>query len=212
MSMKARGVSNTQKYIDNVIDRLFLRYIPRSITPNQVTLIRFLLIPVVSLLLIIGKFDLALLVFIFAASTDFIDGAMARTRNQITDTGKVIDPIADKLLIMSVLLFTDSNYFIVKVLIVFISIEIIAVILGVLLSHAVGKPIGANVFGKIKLILQSFGVGFFMLGLFMNDILLIRISGYVLALALVFAVLSGLETGRRKLLQIKNDKVLYPKT
>ena len=148
-----------QKKIDSIIDKVFLRFIPISVKPNQVTIVRFILVPIIYWLLISDYFDVALIVFIIAASTDFIDGAMARTRNQITDIGKVIDPIADKLLIMSVLLYIGLDYLIVKIFIAFIAFELIAIILGAFFSFAIGRPIGANFFGKIKMILQSFSVG-----------------------------------------------------
>lgn len=214
MKNQVKPISKTQIIIDGFIDKIFLRFIPIAITPNQVTVIRFALIPVIVWLLVDGRYLAAIIIFVIAASTDFIDGAMARTRNQITDVGKVIDPIADKLLIASVLLFSGAGYkyLIVKILLIFISFEIFAVIMGVLFSFAVGKPVGANIFGKIKLILQSFGVGFFVLGILVNNILLIQVAEITLFIALGFAVLAGIEVGRRKIMQIKHKKILYPKT
>lgn len=188
-----------QGRIDGLINKLFLWAIPHSVKPNHVTILRFILVPVIYLLLQANMFDIALLVFILAASTDFIDGAMARTRGQITNVGKVIDPIADKLLIMSVLLYIGWDYLIVKVFIVFISFELIAILLGVFFSFAVGRPIGANFFGKIKMILQSFSVGMFILGILIDSRLLIGISEYILVIALVFAIASGLEHLRLKM-------------
>jgi CDP-diacylglycerol--glycerol-3-phosphate 3-phosphatidyltransferase len=145
----------------------------------------------------------ALIVFIIAACTDFIDGAMARTRNQITDTGKVIDPIADKLLILSVLVFFAGDYLVVKIFIVFIILELLAVMLGVLFSYTIGRPMGANVFGKIKMVLQSFGVGFFILGLLIDKIWMVEFAEDVLYAALVFAVLAGLSQFRNKLIRLE---------
>lgn len=214
MKNQVKQISKTQMSIDRVIDKVFLRFIPSTVSPNQVTLIRFILIPAIVWLLVDGRYLAAIIMFAIAASTDFIDGAMARTRNQITDIGKVIDPIADKLLIASVLLFSGAGYkyLIVKILLIFISFEIFAVIMGVLFSFAVGKPIGANVFGKIKLILQSFGVGFFMIGILINNVLLVQVAEIILFIALAFAIIAGIESGRRKIIQLKANKVLYPKT
>lgn len=187
-----------QKVIDGLINKIFLRFIPHSVKPNHVTVIRFGLIPIVYLLLKSGNLCLALIVFAIAASTDFIDGAMARTRNQITDVGKVIDPVADKLLIMTVLLYIGFGYLVVKVLFVFIIMELIAVISGAFFSYTIGKPIGANVFGKIKMILQSFSVGAFVLGIAINNNILIKISENVLIIALFLAVIAGFEILRMK--------------
>ena len=161
-----------------------------------------MLIPFVYFLIMSESYYLALIVFVVAACTDFIDGAMARTRNQITDTGKVIDPIADKLLILSVLVFFAGSYLVVKIFIVFIIFELIAVMLGVVFSYTVGRPMGANVFGKLKMILQSFGVGFFILGLLIENTQLISFAEDVLYTALVFAILAGMAQFRNKLIRL----------
>jgi CDP-diacylglycerol--glycerol-3-phosphate 3-phosphatidyltransferase len=196
--MSAKIRFNVQKTIDSFIDKIFLRFIPRSVRPNQVTVIRFILTPIVYALLIQHSYYWALLIFVIAASTDFIDGAMARTRNQITDLGKVIDPIADKLLIMSVLLFIGFQYLIIKIFVVYIIFEMFAVLIGYFFAFFIGKPIGANVFGKIKLNLQCLSVGLFIIGVIVSNNVLIKISKYVLFLALFFAVVAAIETGRRK--------------
>jgi CDP-diacylglycerol--glycerol-3-phosphate 3-phosphatidyltransferase len=188
-----------QKTVDGLIDKVFLRFIPYSVKPNHVTVVRFILVPIIYLLLRSGMFDVGLVVFIIAACTDFIDGAMARTRNQITNVGKIIDPIADKLLIMSVLLYIGLDYLIVKIFVIFIIGELIAVLMGAFLSFSVGRPIGANIFGKIKMILQSFSVGLFILGILVKNNLLIIVSEYILFIALIFAVASGLEHIRLKI-------------
>lgn len=86
--------------------------------PNKITLARIFLIPVVIVLLLIpfdiGQFEIsgtvmvvrelfAALVFIIAASTDSLDGYIARKRRLVTNLGKLLDPLADKLLIMAAL-------------------------------------------------------------------------------------------------------------
>src|SRR5512136_671782 len=68
--------------------------------PNQLTLIRVLIVPVLVVVLLTKLSDwLALAIFLAAALTDLIDGYLARSRKQITVLGKLMDPIADKLLI-----------------------------------------------------------------------------------------------------------------
>lgn len=194
---------DVQKFMDGLIAKIFLRYIPHSVKPNHVTIIRFVLVPIVYWLLTIENFEMALIVFVIAASTDFIDGTMARTRNQITDLGKVIDPVADKLLILSILLYIGFDYLIIKVFIVFIVLELIAVIFGGFFSFALGKPIGANIYGKIKMVLQSFSVGFFILGVLIESENMVSFSEVILFGALVFALLAALENLRMKVLQVK---------
>ena len=197
--MKIINNLNIQKTIDGLINKYFLWFIPYSVKPNHVTVIRFILIPIIYLFLILDKLDVALVIFIIAASTDFIDGAMARTRNQITDLGKVIDPIADKLLIMSVLLYVGFNYLIVQIFVVFIILELIAILVGALFHSVIGRPIGANIYGKIKMILQSFSVGLFILGIFINNNFMVNISKEILFLALIFAVMSGVAQIRARI-------------
>ena len=70
-------------------------------TANKLTLLRVVLIPVFIVLLYFGKTIPALVVFIVASLTDFVDGYVARHYHQITDFGKFMDPLADKLLVMS---------------------------------------------------------------------------------------------------------------
>jgi CDP-diacylglycerol--glycerol-3-phosphate 3-phosphatidyltransferase len=200
MGMSVKDNSIVQKTIDGFIDKIFLRFIPHSVRPNQVTAVRFILIPVICLLFAIGRLDTALVVFVIAASTDFIDGAMARTRNQITDVGKVIDPIADKLLILSVLWFIGFRYLIVKIFVIVIVLELSAILLSVFFSFALGRPIGANVFGKIKMVLQSFSIGLFILGILVKSVSLIHASEIILFIALVFAIVSYMEQAKLKLL------------
>ena len=198
---------NVQHAIDKQIDKYILRFIPYSVRPNHVTVIRFILIPIVYWLLMKGIFGWALFTFFIAASTDFIDGAMARTRDQITDVGKIIDPIADKLLIMTVLLYIGFGYFIIKVFVIVIILELIANFISVIFSSMVGRPIGANLYGKIKMILQSFSIGFFMLGILIGYYLLIEISQDLLFIALLFAFFSAMENLRVRIWRRKKGSI-----
>ena len=70
-------------------------------TANKLTMIRVVLIPVFIVLLYLGYTIPALAVFIVASVTDFVDGYVARKYHLITDFGKFMDPLADKLLVMS---------------------------------------------------------------------------------------------------------------
>ncbi len=69
--------------------------------PNKITMFRIFLIPVFIMALLLpfpGHKWIGLIVFIVASATDFVDGHLARSRNLITDFGKFMDPLADKLL------------------------------------------------------------------------------------------------------------------
>ena len=70
----------------------------------MLTMIRMAMIPVYVILYVAGQRVTALVVFIFAGSTDFLDGYLARKYNQITAFGKLMDPIADKGMVITVML------------------------------------------------------------------------------------------------------------
>ncbi len=80
-------------------------------TANKLTMLRIFMIPVFMILLYI-EFPyhnlIALLVFILASITDFIDGYVARHYNQVTDFGKFMDPLADKVLVMAAMIWFVS--------------------------------------------------------------------------------------------------------
>lgn len=75
--------------------------------PNILTLARILVAPVIALLPFIEGYTpkvIALVIFILAAVTDAVDGYLARSRNEVSDLGKLLDPIADKLLLFAMLI------------------------------------------------------------------------------------------------------------
>jgi len=183
--------NNFQSTMDTIISKVFLWAFPRFITPNQVTAVRFVMVPFVYYYLSQENLTIGFILFFVAACTDFIDGAMARTRNQITDVGKIIDPIADKLLIGSALAALAFEYLIVKIFLIFIGIEIISTFSGAAMKNVIGRPTGANTFGKIKMLLQTLAVVLFIIGLGFNSDYIILISTYVLLVALIFAILSA---------------------
>ncbi len=77
-------------------------------TANKLTMLRILLIPVFLVVLYLdfaGSRYVALGIFILASLTDFVDGHIARSRGLITDFGKFMDPLADKMLVMAAMLW-----------------------------------------------------------------------------------------------------------
>lgn len=94
--------------------------------PNILTIIRFLLIPVMFYFLIIGDFMISLIIYVLASITDVVDGFIARKFNMITNLGKILDPMADKLLQFAALIGLQyANIIPMWVLIVFFSKEIL---------------------------------------------------------------------------------------
>lgn len=72
--------------------------------PNFLTIIRFILVPVMAFFLLTEKFIAAIIVYVAASITDVLDGYIARKYNLITKLGKILDPMADKLLQFAALL------------------------------------------------------------------------------------------------------------
>ncbi|MEG1584704.1 MAG: CDP-alcohol phosphatidyltransferase family protein, partial [Anaerovorax sp.] len=70
---------------------------------NQLTMLRIILIPVFIVVLMLGHYYWAAAIFVVAAATDALDGHIARKYNLITNFGKLMDPLADKLLVVSAL-------------------------------------------------------------------------------------------------------------
>jgi CDP-diacylglycerol--glycerol-3-phosphate 3-phosphatidyltransferase len=125
--------------------------------PNVLTLLRILLVPVLVVALLDETANgdlLAAIVFALASATDAVDGYLARTRNDITTFGKLMDPIADKLLIISALVALVS----LERLPGWVAMVIIARELTVTVTrmHATqqGVVIAANWWGKAKTIVQ----------------------------------------------------------
>lgn len=73
--------------------------------PNKITIARIVLVPVFMLLLYLGLTYAALAVYIIACVSDLIDGKIARKYNLVTDFGKFMDPLADKMLVLSAMCY-----------------------------------------------------------------------------------------------------------
>jgi CDP-diacylglycerol---glycerol-3-phosphate 3-phosphatidyltransferase len=126
--------------------------------PNILTVIRILLVPVlvVALLENSGSGDLfAAIVFVVASVTDAIDGYLARSRNWVTTFGKLMDPIADKLLIVAALIALVSlGRLEAWVAMVIIAREFAVTVLRVAVGTQQGTVISASSLGKLKTAVQ----------------------------------------------------------
>jgi CDP-diacylglycerol--glycerol-3-phosphate 3-phosphatidyltransferase len=122
--------------------------------PNVLTVIRILLVPVliVALLAKTANGDLlAAIVFAVASVTDAVDGHLARSRNSVTTFGKLMDPIADKLLIVAALVALVSlNRLEAWVAMVIIAREFAVTVLRAAAGAGQGLVIPASQFGKVK--------------------------------------------------------------
>lgn len=126
--------------------------------PNKLTIVRMLLIPVfvVFMLCDITAYDkwIALVIFVAASLTDMLDGKIARKYNLITDFGKFMDPLADKLLVCSAMIcLVSMNKIPAWIVIIIIAREFI--ISGFrLIAADKGRVIAAGYWGKFKTVFQ----------------------------------------------------------
>ncbi len=174
--------------IDRVIDVLLLWVFPEWVRPNYVTLFRLITIPVIIFLIFHSYYNYAIVLFVVSAFSDAVDGAIARTRNRITDWGIVFDPFADKLLIGSVggiLIYKFLNPFLALVI---IFIELVLVFSAYFRFR--GEIVPAKTVGKVKMILQSFGISFIFLALVTGVPVFLIVANCILYLAVFFALLS----------------------
>lgn len=134
-------------------------------TPNKLTVLRMIAVPfflAVAVMDFKHNYLMALILFCLASLTDWFDGMLARKHNLITNFGKFLDPLADKMLTTSALLaFIKMEDAIPGALIVaFITLFREFVVSGVRLSAVAdgGKVIAANIWGKLKTVSQMFAI------------------------------------------------------
>jgi CDP-diacylglycerol--glycerol-3-phosphate 3-phosphatidyltransferase len=189
----------THRFIDRLIAKTWLLAFPRWIKPNHLTIVRLLLVPAVLVLLHYERRGWALAVFIVGLCTDFIDGAMARTRDQTSTFGIYADPVADKLLVASVLAWwvwrrfptDDALSYVVPVFLGFIILELAFTAVGVSILLRRGGSQPSNAFGKGKMIVQSLALFLFLLAAILDLETLTDVSLYLLWAALALAMVSG---------------------
>jgi CDP-diacylglycerol--glycerol-3-phosphate 3-phosphatidyltransferase len=125
--------------------------------PNVLTVLRIMLVPVLVVALLGNTPDgdvLAAVVFALASLTDFVDGHLARARNSVTTFGKLMDPLADKLLIVAALVSLVSLHRLAAwVAMVIITRELAVTALRMGATQA-GLVMSASTFGKLKTCVQ----------------------------------------------------------
>lgn len=131
-------------------------------TPNKLTLLRIILVPFFVAFLMIPAipyhFVWALLVFIVAAVTDSIDGKLARKYNLVTNFGKFLDPLADKVLVFAALIcFIELRLVGSLVVVIIMAREFLVTSLRLVAVNS-GKVIAASIWGKLKTVSQMVGI------------------------------------------------------
>ena len=128
--------------------------------PNVLTLFRLLMVPLVAALYWVGQRYFALALFLLAGITDMLDGYIARRTNKITDLGKVMDPLADKLLVLATLVcfyFVDQSIPLWLLITLFVK-ETLMVLGGVFLYKWRNFAVSSRYYGKISAALLFLGI------------------------------------------------------
>jgi len=167
--------------------------------PNKITCCRFLLIPVFVLVVYLvggwlGSF-LGFIIFAVASATDALDGHIARSRNLVTDFGKFMDPLVDKMLVTSALILLVSMGLVDAWLVIIIMAREFAITGLRTLAVEKGMVIAASGLGKIKTISQMLAICLLLCcsaPFFPNEVF--YWAGQVLMyIALIMTVISGVD-------------------
>jgi len=162
--------------------------------PNKLTLLRILLIPVFVIIMMLdftNHYLMACLIFIIASITDALDGHIARKNNLVTDFGKFMDPLADKLLVISALIcMIESNLVAGWMVIIIVARELTVSILRAI-AAADGKVISASGGGKIKTISQMLAIIILLLGANIDNSMLLQVGTIFMLIATMLTLYSG---------------------
>jgi len=175
---------------------------------NKITLTRIFLVPIVMFFLLVnfdfGKLSIfgvyirlneiiAAFVFILAASTDGLDGYIARKKKMVTNLGKFLDPLADKLLITAALIsLVEMDRLEAYVAVIIISREFAVTGLR-LVAAADGQVIAASKLGKLKTVVQIVAVSLLILNNFPFSYINLPLDEVVLFFAVLITIISGID-------------------
>ena len=154
--------------------------------PNRLTLLRIVLIPVFVVFFSLNYVKAALVVFIIASVTDWADGFIARKMGLVTNFGKIMDPLADKVLVLSAFICLVPDERVAP----WMAVVIIARGSFRTIAASKGIVIAAGISGKVKTVLQMIAAVLLMLGDFW---IAKKIAAPVLWVAVAATAYSGLE-------------------
>jgi CDP-diacylglycerol---glycerol-3-phosphate 3-phosphatidyltransferase len=174
--------------------------------PNKITISRIFLIPLFLIVMIVpfkwGEISLlgttmpvthlvGALIYIFASVTDWVDGYLARKHNLVTNLGKFLDPLADKLLVSSALIvLVELGFAPAWIVIVIISREFAVTGLRLLLAGG-GEVVAAKMPGKIKMWAQTVAISALLLHNIIFEAFSIPFADIALWVAMFFTIWSG---------------------
>lgn len=166
--------------------------------PNAVTVVRIALVPVFAAAMLAdggtsaGWRVVATAVFVLAAATDRLDGYLARRFDRITDLGKLLDPIADKLLMGTALVILSAlgelPWWVTGVILVR---ELGITVMRLLILRYVVLPASRG--GKVKTVLQSVAIGLYLLPLGTLPAVVTLVAAVTMGLAVTTTVVTGVE-------------------
>lgn len=184
--------------------------------PNKITLSRIIMAIIILIILVIPWHALGLdwpsyykifgvtlsnpislkyivvgVLFLIAAITDRIDGQLARKKNMVTDLGKMLDAIADKILTNGVLILLAYDRFIPVLIPIVITTRDIITDTCKMISGNKGKVVGASWTGKIKTVFMMVGITFTLFGNFPFELIHFNFAELCLIIATILSVISG---------------------
>lgn len=188
-------------------------------TPNKLTVLRIFLVPIFILFLInksiYYNFLWAEIIFCIASITDHFDGKIARKNNQITDFGKFLDPLADKILVTSAFVcFIELGLIPSWAVVIILAREFIVTSMR-LIAAGKGKVIAANIWGKLKTVSQMTAIIFSIEILFLKENLeltgdvfyvLNSINIILIWISILMTIISGVVYIKENFELIKNAK------
>lgn len=161
--------------------------------PNIITFVRIIIIPVFVTALIYKKYNYALALFIVASVTDAFDGLMARITNQKTRLGAFLDPLADKILLVTSFILFSVYDWIPKWLTVTVISRDLIVTLGWILLYLVYHvtKIEPSIIGKAAIASQLFLIAYTLLSINLNNVA--QPGDWMLWTVAVLTITSGLQ-------------------
>ena len=139
------------------------------------------------------KYFIAAGLFAIASITDAVDGHIARSRNMVTDFGKMTDAIADKMLVNSSLIILTAQGMVSPAITVIIVLRDTAVDTIKMIAGSKGKVVAAIKSGKIKTTFLMLGIIFTMCYNLPFELFNLDIASFLLVLATIFAIISGIQ-------------------
>ena len=155
--------------------------------PNILTIIRFIFIPSIVLALIYDNYLLALILFTLSSFTDVLDGKIARKYNAISDFGKLMDPLADKLTQLSILLTLAIKNVIPWWIVVILVLKETVMIAGASFLYGKSLVVSSKWYGKLTTVLIYIAV---VSSCIIKIYAFYRFDIYIYALAVLFAIFS----------------------